>query len=194
MKIKKKIILILLTLLIIYNRILVSAIVPSNNTINKGLSLVPKDANYICFVNFSQPSAEERFYIYDVSLHKFIYSGLTQHGNGKGNTARRAKFSNKIGSGCSSLGVYEVLLYENMHSIPVKCFRLRGLSSTNSNAEKRGIVIHPSITASLLPFEIKGASLPLTIESKGCFAVDIQTMTAIKRCFNQGKVYVYAYN
>lgn len=191
---KKKIIFILLTLLIIYNRVLVSAIVPSDNTINKGLCLVPKDANYICFVNFSQPSAEERFYVYDVKSHKFIYSGLTQHGNGKGNTARRAKFSNEVGSGCSSLGVYEIISYENMHRIPIKCFRLRGLSATNSNAERRGIVIHPSITASLLPFEIKGVSLPLTIESEGCFAVDIQTMAAIKRCFNKGKMYVYAYN
>lgn len=190
----KKIIFILLVLLVIYNRILVSVIVPSDDTINKGLHFVPKDADYICFVNFSQPSAEERFYIYDVKIHKFIYSGLTQHGNGKGNTARKAKFSNKVGSCCSSLGVYEITSYENMSTIPIKCFRLRGLSTTNSNAEKRGILIHPSITASLLPFEIKGVSLPLTIESKGCFAVDIQTMTAIKQCFNKGKMYIYAYN
>lgn len=128
-----------------------------------------------------------------MSIHKFIYSGLTQHGSGKGNTARRAKFSNEIGSGCSSLGVYEVTSYENMYTIPIKCFRLKGLSLTNSNAETRGIVIHPSLTASLVPFELKGASLPLTIESKGCFAVDLQTMQAIKQCFNKGKVYLYAY-
>lgn len=185
---------ILLFGLIIYNHVLVSAITPSDITTTNGINKVPKDADFICYVNFSQPSAEERFYIYDVAMHKFIYSGLTQHGSGKGNTARHAKFSNEIGSGCSSLGVYEITSYENMHTIPVKCFRLKGLSATNSNAEKRGIVIHPSVTASLLPFEIKGVSLPLTIESKGCFAVDINTMYAIKQCFNKGKVYVYAYN
>lgn len=179
--------------LILYNHLLVSATTPSTITISNGLKEVPQDADYICYVNFSQPSAEERFYIYDVSTQKFIYSGLTQHGNGKGNTARRAKFSNEIGSGCSSLGVYEITSYGNMHTIPIKCFRLKGLSSTNSNAETRGIVIHSSITASLLPFELKGVSLPLTIESEGCFAVDFQTMQAIKQCFNKGKIYLYAY-
>lgn len=191
----KKIIVICLLLvgLVLYNHLLVSATTPSSVTISNGLKEVPKDADYICYINFSQPSAEERFYIYDMSIHKFIYSGLTQHGSGKGNTARRAKFSNEIGSGCSSLGVYEVTSYENMHTIPIKCFRLKGLSLTNSNAETRGIVIHPSLTASLVPFELKGASLPLTIESKGCFAVDLQTMQAMKQCFNKGKVYLYAY-
>lgn len=158
----------------LYNRLSVSATIPSTE-----LKEIPQDADYICYVNFSQPSAEERLYIYDVSEHKFIYSGLTQHGNGKGNTASRAIFSNEIGSGCSSLGLYEVTSYENMHTIPIKCFRLKGLSSTNSNAVTRGIVIHPSITASLLPFELKGVSLPLTMESEGCFAVDLQTMYAM---------------
>lgn len=190
---KASIILIPFISLMIYNHLLVSAFTPCKERITDALHDISKDADYICFVDFSQPSAEERFYIYDVATAKFIYSGLTQHGNGKGNTARHAKFSNEVGSGCSSLGIYKVTSYENMHVMPIKCFRLKGLSSTNSNAEKRGIVIHPSVTASLLPFELKGVSLPLTIESKGCFAVDIFTMYAIRRCFNKGNVYIYAY-
>ncbi len=190
---KASIILIPLICLTLYNRLYVSLFVPSDDTITNALSKVPKDAKYICFVQFVQPSAGERFFIYDKDTHTFIYSGLVQHGSGKGNTARWPKFSNEIGSGCSSLGVYKVTSYENMHTIPIKCFRLKGLSPTNSNAERRGIVIHPSITASLLPFELKCVSLPLTAESKGCFAVDIFTMYAIKRCFNKGNVYVYAY-
>ena len=185
--------LVIFVMLVLHNHLWVSAIVPSDESITKGLNQVPKDADYICYVNFSQPSAEERFYIYDVKIHKFIYSGLTLHGSGKGNTARRAKFSNAVGSGCSSLGVYKVASYGNMHKAPIKYFRLKGLSATNSNAEKRGILIHPSITASMLPFEIKGVSLPLTVESKGCFAVDLHTMYAIKRCYDKGTVYVYAY-
>ena len=127
---------VILVCFVFYNYTLVSAITPSSVTVTKGINAVPRDADYICFVNFSQPSAEERFYIYDVSTHKFIYIGLTQHGSGKGNTARRAKFSNEIGSGCYSLGVYKVPSYGYMHTVPIKCFRLKGLSTTNSNAEK----------------------------------------------------------
>ena len=137
MKIKKaSIILIPLIGLILYNRLMVSLFVPCDERITSALYEVPKDADYICFVDFLLPSAEERLFIYDVAKRSFIYSGLTQHGSGKGNTAYHAKFSNDIGSGCSSIGVFKLTSYENMHTVPIKCFRLKGLSYINSLKRK----------------------------------------------------------
>ena len=117
-----------------------------------------------------------------------------QHGNGKGNTASKPKFSNVIGSNCSSLGLYKITSKDNMHSWPgAPCFRMVGLDSTNSNAIARGILIHPSLTRTLMPFEIWGLDLPLTGESRGCFAVSCNTMYEISKRFKKNNMYLYAY-
>ena len=81
-----------------------------------------------------------------------------------------------------------------MNNYPLDCIRLDGLSQTNSNARKRGIVIHPSMTLSFIPFELKGVSLPLTPESEGCFAVSFKTFNAIKKLREKtvSPIYLYA--
>lgn len=81
-----------------------------------------------------------------------------------------------------------------MHSWPnAPCYRLIGLDSTNSNAMTRGILIHPSLTHTLMPFEIWGLDLPLTWESQGCFAVSCNTMYEISKRFKKNNMYLYAY-
>lgn len=70
--------------------------------------------------------------------------------------------------------------------------QIRGLDSTNSNARKRGILIHPSIMASLLPYPKKGKNFPLTKSSEGCFSVSFHTFLKIKSL--KGPVYIYAFN
>ena len=81
-----------------------------------------------------------------------------------------------------------------MHSWPgAPCFRMVGLDSTNSNAIARGILIHPSLTRTLMPFEIWGLDLPLTWESQGCFAVSCNTMYEINKRFKRNNMYLYAY-
>lgn len=170
--------------LIAYNRFTVSSKSPNNAIIDSAIKRLPSDANYLCIVNFGKHSGEERFFIYNVRNNKYEYSGLVQHGNGKGNTASKPKFSNVIGSNCSSLGLYKITSKDNMHSWPgAPCFRMVGLDSTNSNAIARGILIHPSLTRTLMPFEIWGLDLPLTGESRGCFAVSCNTMYEISKRF-----------
>ena len=162
---------------------------PSRNNFPK----IPKDANYICFVDFGKLSCYDRLYIYDVNKNKYIYSARVQHGNGGKSTATKPEFSNKIGSNCSSLGLYKIIALDKMQSNKsIDCFRLRGLSPTNSNAERRGILIHPSISLSVIP-KFPGLVIPLTSESRGCFAVSIVTMERIKRCYKEGNIYIYAY-
>ena len=180
--------------LIAYNRFAVTSKRPNNAIIDSVIERLPSDANYLCIVNFGKHSGEERFFIYNVRNNKYEYSGLVQHGNGKGNTASKPKFSNVIGSNCSSLGLYKITSKDNMHSWPgAPCFRMVGLDSTNSNAIVRGILIHPSLTRTLMPFEIWGLDLPLTGESRGCFAVSCNTMYEISKRFNKNNMYLYAY-
>lgn len=180
--------------LITYNRFTVSSKKPSKEIIDSAIKRLPSDANYLCIVNFGKHSGEERFFIYNVRNNKYEYSGLVQHGNGKGNTASKPKFSNVIGSNCSSLGLYKITSKDNMHSWPgAPCFRMVGLDSTNSNAIARGILIHPSLTRTLMPFEIWGLDLPLTWESQGCFAVSCNTMYEITKRFKKNNMYLYAY-
>ena len=180
--------------LIAYNRFTVSSKSPNNAIIDSVIERLPSDANYLCIVNFGKHSGEERFFIYNVRNNKYEYSGLVQHGNGKGNTAGKPKFSNVIGSNCSSLGLYKITSKDKMHSWPgAPCFRMVGLDSTNSNAIARGILIHPSLTRTLMPFEIWGLDLPLTWESQGCFAVSCNTMYEISKRFKKNNMCLYAY-
>lgn len=150
---------------------------------------IPSDAKYVAVIDFSQPSGTKRFSIYDIKDKHIIYRGLVQHGNGGNSTKEKPVFSNKIGSNCSSLGLYKVVGYGKMNVFPINCFRLKGLSNTNSNAEKRGIVIHPTLSASL-PFKM--TYLPLTDESHGCFGVSLETMNVLSDLYKKGKIYLYA--
>ena len=183
----KKLIILLLSIIFIIFQIY--SIVPSSvPNIN-----IPKDAKYMCYVDFGKLSCNDRLYIYDVEKGKCIYSARVQHGNGGQSTAITPEFSNKIGSNCSSLGLYKVTISSKMNSNKyVDCLRLKGLSSTNSNAEKRGILIHPGISLSVIP-KFPGLIIPLTSESRGCFTVSILTMQILKECFNKGNLYIYAY-
>lgn len=196
MSTKRKILLGLMSFLtlIAYNRFAVPSKRPSKEIVDSVIERLPSDANYLCIVNFGKHSGEERFFIYNVRNNKYEYSGLVQHGNGKGNTAGKPKFSNVIGSNCSSLGLYKITGKDNMHSLPgAPCLRMIGLDSTNSNAMARGILIHPSLTRTLMPFEVWGLDLPLTWESQGCFAVSRNTMCEITKRFKKNNMYLYAY-
>lgn len=180
--------------LIAYNRFTVSSRTPAAEVVQRIIKRLPDNAEYLCVVDFGKHSGEERFFIYDVKNEKYVYSGLVQHGNGKGNTAAKPIFSNRIGSNCSSVGLYKITSKDKMHSWPqVPCFRMIGLDSTNSNAMARGILIHPSLTRTLMPFEIWGLNLPLTWESQGCFAVSCNTMYEISKRLNNKNMYLYAY-
>ena len=185
---KKKYIYLIVCIILVILQVTHSA--PSSNA---NISNIPKDADYMCYVDFGRYSCSDRLYIYDVKKKKYIYSSRVQHGNGGKSTAFKPEFSNKPGSNCSSLGLYKVISLDRMNSNHmVECFRLRGLSSTNSNAESRGILVHPSFSLSLIP-KFPGLVIPLTPESRGCFAVSILTMKKLKNCYKKGNIYIYAY-
>ncbi len=136
-----------------------------------------------------------RMSIYDVEQRKYIYSGKVLHGKGNLSTTSKPEFSNEVGSKCSSLGLFKIGKYGRMHRIDLPCFKLTGLDRTNSNALKRGILIHPSVTASLLPIEVTHMNFPLTSACEGCISISFCSFEKIKQLAKQGKtMYVYSYN
>ena len=95
---------------------------------------------YCFLIDMSIPSGKKRFFVYDFSTNRIIYSGLVSHGSGGINYSSEPKFSNDPGSGCSSLGKYKV--GEIYHGQYGKSYKLYGLETSNSNAYRRAVVLH----------------------------------------------------
>lgn len=125
-----------------------------------------KNYDYYIIVDFKIPSGKNRFFVYDRN-NQLILQSLCEHGNGMGSTKTHPIFSNKIGSNCSSLGKFEIKGF-NIMSSNIPSFVLKGLNSTNSNAFKRQLLIHPYYT--IPDFEIYPFNLPMT-SSRGCFVI-----------------------
>lgn len=93
---------------------------------------------YLTLIDYSKNSAQDRFFVFDLQTGKWERH-LVAHGKGSG-TARATKFSNKVGSGATSLGYYRTGgTYSGKHGLSLK---LQGLSDSNSNAFRRAIVVH----------------------------------------------------
>lgn len=141
----------------------------------------------IILVDFTRASCSDRLFVFRNG--EPVYSGAVLHGNGKGNTPSKPVFSNEPGSRCSCLGLFKITGRKIMNN-GYPSLTLKGLSPTNDNAEARGILIHPSLMVSLLPFEIENASFPLTNSSNGCFAVSYHTFKVIEKLHSP--IYLYA--
>ena len=111
-----------------------------------------KSKEILTLVDFSKPSTEERFYVFDMRHKKLLFSSLVSHGkNSGGNYA--TSFSNENGSLKSSLGFFlteNTYQGKNGYSLV-----LNGLEKgINDRAKERVIVIHgaaysnPSVIAS----------------------------------------------
>ena len=162
-------------------------------------NLTNRIQSYEIVVNFSKASCEDRLFIYkNHEESELVYSGVVLHGQGGNSTPSKPEFSNEIGSNCSSLGVFTLEGLVRMKN-GMEAIKLKGWSDTNSNAEVRGIYIHPCIMATLLPFNLPKVNFPLNNSSNGCFAVSYHTFEAIKyymKLVNTGndKMILYAYN
>ncbi|MGC8866826.1 MAG: murein L,D-transpeptidase catalytic domain family protein [Elusimicrobiales bacterium] len=100
---------------------------------------------FMAVLEFNKHSAKSRFYI--INLNKMAVIGAYHVAHGKGsdpdNDGYATYFSNQPGSEASSLGVYKTGdIYSAKWGVAL---RLHGLSPTNSNVYRRGIVIHPSL-------------------------------------------------
>ncbi|OGR72877.1 MAG: hypothetical protein A2179_02775 [Elusimicrobia bacterium GWC2_63_65] len=102
-----------------------------------------ENKRYLGVVDFAAHSSKDRFWILDMqtgtehAMHVAHGTGSDPDGDGYA-----TKFSNTPNSKASSLGFYLTgALYTGKHG---KSMRLHGLSSTNSNALSRAVVVHDS--------------------------------------------------
>lgn len=100
-----------------------------------------RNSEYLSVIDYSKPSSQKRFYIIQMKTGK-VFS--TYVANGKGSEPNKngvaKQFGNEGRSHRSSIGVFMTQdIYYGKHG---KSLRLNGLSSTNSAARSRAIVIH----------------------------------------------------
>lgn len=119
---------------------------PTQKLFDKATSLgeFAKSKSYnsnLCFlIDMSIESGKNRFFVYDMKKDSILLSGLVAHGSCDDGFSREAIFSNKVNSGCSSLGRFKVgNAYNGNFGI---AYKLHGLDSSNNNAFKRFVVLH----------------------------------------------------
>lgn len=144
----------------------------ANNVLRNKASQYNASTRYLMFVDFSIPSNNDRFFVWDNQQDRIVYSCWCAHGCGGGSTDEQPVFSNEIGSNCSSLGMY---LVDRSTGVSPRWgytyHPVDGLDPTNSNARVRQVIIHywESVT---YDWEHK-KSTPMTCDyrSAGCFTL-----------------------
>ena len=134
--------------------------------------------DYYILVDFSIPSGKKRFFIYDLQSGHQVMSSYCMHGSGKGNTDAKPKFSNKFGSGCSSLGRYVMVGKGRKFKNSI---RLQGLDRSNYLAEARGILIHSA--GKVTRFHGEKEYIPIGTESRGCFTVSRDCVSKVMEIY-----------
>jgi hypothetical protein len=144
----------------------------------------PRDS--IGIVDFSQPSADPRFFVVDLMTGN-VESHRVAHGRGSDpdHSGFVERFSNEFRSYASSNGAYVTGdYYDGKYGLSMK---VRGLDWTNYNAEPRAIVIHNAWYAEddMIPLHGKLG------RSEGCFAMSRENQYKVMRKLAGGRM-IYA--
>lgn len=105
------------------------------------------NTRYYFLLDMSLHSGKSRFFVYDFALQKITDQNLVAHGSCdvleiNKTKWEKARFSNAIDSHCSALGKYRIGTRDHSGwGIKIK-YWLHGLDASNSNAEKRVVVLH----------------------------------------------------
>ncbi len=148
---------------------------------------------FLYFVDYGLPSTKPRGYLFDMASNTIVEGPfMVAHGRGSsaGRTGVPTRFSNRMGSGATSLGLY---LAQGTYSFSGKTggrnygsigLRLAGLSrGYNDNAHARGVVAHgaPYVTATTAG------------RSEGCPAMEPSRAARIlPKLANGGMVFLFA--
>lgn len=140
----------------------------------------------IALVDFDMASAQPRFHIVDLASGR-SRSMLVAHGRGSdpAHCGFLTRFSNEVGSACSSQGTYLTGdIYVGQHG---RSRRLLGLDPTNSNVEQRAVVVHAAWYVS--PDMV--AQHGKLGRSEGCFALSTSDLEDTLQSLGQGRM-IYA--
>lgn len=144
------------------------------------------DDQLFLLVDMRLPSGKNRFFVYDNSQDSILMSGLVSHGKGNGQWQLCPRFSNEIGSSCTSLGRYRIgSSYVGKFGLS---YRLFGLDSSNSNAFSRSIVLHSH--ESIPDQEVDPAPIN---QSEGCPTVSPAFLTQLDKLLKSRKKPVLLY-
>ena len=135
------------------------------------------NTSYALLLDYSIPSGTPRLFVWSYEKQQVVARMYVMHGVGGGSTKEKPVFSNRPGSKCSSLGKYKVL---KSHGYKVRrSYRLQGLERSNSNAFRRGIMIHRS---TWVDRQCCKKYIPLHERScQGCVTVSSKGMTYLER-------------
>ncbi|HWJ92234.1 MAG TPA: murein L,D-transpeptidase catalytic domain family protein [Flavisolibacter sp.] len=135
---------------------------------------------YCFLLDMSLQSGLKRFFVYDFTNNSVAFSGLVAHGSCDQMFLKEARFSNAMGSGCTSLGLYKVgFAYNGQYG---KAYKLYGLQNTNCNAFDRAVVLHGY---SCVPDE---EIYPKPIcNSSGCTMVSFAFLTKLSSIIDDSK-------
>lgn len=112
-----------------------------------------KRLNQLVVIDFSLPSNKERFFVIDLTEHTIVYKKLVAHGRKTGDVYAK-RFSNIEQSHQSSIGTYVTgNTYNGKYD---NSLLIHGQEYTNSNARKRGVVIHSAKYATRAYMEKNG--------------------------------------
>ena len=136
--------------------------------------------NEVCFfIDMSLPSGQNRFFIYDLQNDSLRSRGLVAHGNCFENWMEGRKYSNTVGSGCTSLGKYRVGIH--YYGKFGYSYKLHGLDSSNNNAFERTVVLH---SHSCVPETEIADEI---CQSNGCPTVSPGFLEYLKKIINSSK-------
>jgi hypothetical protein len=136
--------------------------------------------NEVCFfIDMSLPSGQNRFFIYDLQNDSLRSKGLVAHGNCFENWLGGRRYSNVVGSGCTSLGKYKIgNPYTGKFGYSYKLF---GLDTSNNNAFERTVVLH---SHSCVP---ESETTDEICQSNGCPTVSPNFLAQLKKIINSSK-------
>lgn len=136
--------------------------------------------NQLCFlIDMSLPSGQNRFLVYDLKKDSVINNQLVAHGNCFEYWLEGRRYSNVVGSGCTSLGRYRIgQSYIGKFGYS---YKLHGLDSSNNNAYERTVVLH---SHSCVPDTEVADEI---CQSNGCPTVSPIFLEKIKKIVNSSK-------
>ncbi|MFT3675863.1 MAG: murein L,D-transpeptidase catalytic domain family protein [Chitinophagaceae bacterium] len=130
-------------------------------------------------IDMSLPSSQNRFFVYDSNGDSARLQGLVTHGRCNENWLEGRRYSNEIGSGCTSLGKYKVgYSYNGRFGL---AYKLYGLDKSNSNAFQRFVVLH---SHECVPNAPDGEEL---CQSDGCPTVSPAFLQELKKMITGSK-------
>jgi hypothetical protein len=165
-------------------RVLKLAIEAYNNAVCEG----KVKHTYLTIVDFSKPSDDKRFWVIDMRHQRVLFYTYVSHGKNSGSQEYAHRFSNKMNSLESSLGVIETgsaFMGSEGYSM-----RLYGLEpGINDNIYERYIVMHSANYASQSFVQKYGYAG----ETWGCLAVDPALIKPIVNTIKDGSIIVNYY-